>query len=174
MSKKIYKEKQSFLRPARLRLIIIAMVLLLTGIILRESLNPDYTVKLRDVVLGVAAAGFITLVVVFLVQMRMKLAISNKGVEFKMAPFHKGKRVIPWDDIKRIHVVKTPANAVWQKHYDIYMLQDKFTFTGRNGISLETKDGRTMFIGSSDVNELEKHLREACSRFGLTVTSDEG
>lgn len=171
MSKKIYREKQRFLKRADLRLIFISVLLLLSAIVLRESLKPEFKVGLRDVIIGVAAVSVLATIILFLVSMRIKLAVSNKGLEYKMTPFHKGKRIIPWEKIKNIHIIKTPSSAVWQKRYDIYLFQDKFTFTGRNGISVETHDGRGLFIGSSNVRELEKAISEACKKFDLAVIS---
>lgn len=170
MSKKIFKEKQNFF-PRNMKLWLGALSLLAIWIVVRQYLNPAFHLHMVDVIAAVGVAILAVGILWFLMQLRMKTAVSPKGIEYKMAPFHHHKRVIPWNEIKSIHVISIPRYASWQTSYNSYLLQKKFTFSGRNGISVETCDGDFIFIGSHRVNELRKAIEKAREEYQLTQCS---
>lgn len=168
MSKKIFKEKQRFF-SRNFTLTLAALCALAVWIVVRQYLNPQFHIHLVDIVAGSGVALLIVGILWFAQQLRMKTAITPKGIEYKMAPFHHNKRVIPWDEIKSIQVVSIPRYASWQSSYNNYMLQRKFTFSGRNGISVETCDGDFIFIGSHKVDELREAIERAQQKYDLSV-----
>ena len=169
MAKKIYKEKQHFLN-IRQRWLIGSAAMLTLYILIRLSLIRDLHLDFTDLLTGLLAAAVLTLSIWFLLRLRLKSAVSERGIEYKMRPFHQKKRIIPWDHIKRINIMRMPRNYSWQKRYNSYMLQRKYTFSGRNGISIETVDGEAIFLGSQQVNELQHALERARQKFNLSPT----
>lgn len=168
MAKKIYKERQYFLR-SNFRWILGAIGLMALLIVIREYLNPNFTMQFSDIIAGVLASGLLVAAAWFLLKLKIKTAISEKGIEYKMFPFHKRKHLIPWEQIRHIEVIDTPRNSSWQSNYNTYMLQRKFTFSGRRGISIELCNGEYIFLGSSRVSELSKALEKASDKFELPI-----
>lgn len=167
MSRKLYKEKQRFLNRGYLYLLLALAASLAITIVIRGGLNPDISSGQSGLLPSLVVVSLISLALSFIFTLTIKLSLTPKGIEYKMTPFHKGKRVIPWNNISSIRIVRTPSNTVWQKDYNNYMLQDKFTFTGRNGISIKTRGGRILFIGSSNIDELKDAISKACRKFDL-------
>ncbi|MDZ7846721.1 MAG: hypothetical protein U5L96_08095 [Owenweeksia sp.] len=140
--------------------------LLLAWMALRVYLNPEISVHTQDIITWFIALGVAAGIFWFLLRLRIKTAITKKGIEYKMTPFHNRKHLIIWDEISNIRVISIPRFASWQPAYNNYMLQRKFTFSGRNGISVETVDGDRIFIGSHKVKKLEKALNKARKHYG--------
>jgi len=168
MAKKLFKEKQYFLR-SDLKWIAGALGLLALLIVIREYLNPDFQMQPSDLIAGILTAGLILAAAWFLMRLKIKTTITEKGIEYKMFPFHNKKHIIPWDNIRQIRVLDIPRNSSWQDNYNSYMLQKKFTFSGRRGISVLTCDGEQIFIGSAKIEDLKNALEKATSKYDLPV-----
>ncbi len=171
MAKKIYKEKQNFL-SLNLKLALGGLSLMAIGTVVKQYLNPNYSLHTVDLISGIAVGVLLVAFVWFVLKLSIKTAITPKGIEFKMAPFHHRKRVLHWSEIKSIHMVSIPRFSSWQTSYNNYMLQKKFTFSGRNGISIETCDGEQYFIGSSNVKKLHKAIKKARDKYDFFVCED--
>ncbi len=169
MSRKIYKEKQRYLPKTSFIRILLALAFITLIIVVRVSFNPYYTFNINEIMMGFGAVGTLVLLLVFFHNLKIKLALTDQGLEYKMTPFHRSKRLLPWSSIKHIRIIETQSYDVWLKDYNNYLLQDKYTITGRNGISIETSSGRLLFIGSSNISQLEKALSRACRKLDLSA-----
>lgn len=169
MAKKIYKEKQHFV-TTDLRWVIAILSLLVIFILMRLYLSPAVDLHSSDLITGLLGVALLAGGLWFLIRLELKVAVSSRGIEYKMMPFHQKKRVIPWDNIRSIKISRTPRHHSWQRGYNSYMLQKKFTFSGRNGISIETTDGQVIFLGSGRVSKLQKALQKANEKFNLETT----
>lgn len=166
MAKKVFKEKQQFFSFKPIW-VIGSFVLLLGIALLHLYYSPSFKVQAQDLFLGAIALMLCLAFIWFLMHLSLKTSISEKGIEYKMMPFHQSKRIIPWDEISFIRIVSIPRLASWQKSYNHYLLQKKFTFSGRNGMSVETSWGERIFIGSGKVDELQKALKKAIKHYKL-------
>jgi len=169
MAKKIFKEKQHFFSLS-FKWVLVGIALLVISVTIRPYFNPSLKLQFYDIVTGLIGIAVSLTLIWFLFHLSLKTAITKKGIEYKMAPFHNHKRIIYWDEIKFIRIVSIPRLNSWQKSYNNYLLQKKFTFSGRNGMSVETTWGERIFIGSGKVDELRKAINKATQRYKLIET----
>ena len=94
-----------------------------------------------------------------LLQLKFKVSISETRIKYKMFPLHYKPQRITWDEIESCEIVKTPYYAQWHGA-NISYNQSWFSLTGRNGLSIRTKDGRSLFIGCKDMDGLTKYFAE--------------
>ncbi|WP_421750994.1 hypothetical protein [Croceimicrobium sp.] len=166
MANKVFKEKQQYL-SIKSKWIVSSILLLLCIVLLRLYLSPSIKFQAMDLLPGAIAVVLCLALIWFLSHLRLKTSISKKGIEYKMMPFHHSKRIIHWDEISFIRIVSFPRLSSWQKSYNHYLLQKKFTFSGRNGMSVETSWGERIFIGSGKVDELRKAIKKAVKHYKL-------
>lgn len=156
MANKLHKEKQRFNDK-------IVMGLLGTGIVglLFAAVNSLVTDPVNYLRAGVfflvalALGGWLY----WLVKLQLRVKISDKSIKFRMAPFHTTDRKIKWKEVKDCTIVKTPKIAQWHGANISYGPESSFSLSGRNGLSVTTKDGRKYFIGCRDVDGLQKAMR---------------
>ena len=162
MSKKIFKEKQGFRNTEVIVLISILMlgitykfiqVLILSG----AEFN---TIQVTCLVLIISLGVFLR----FLLKMKLSLSVSEKNLKFKMTPIHSGKQKVCWDDVQSCEIIETPLTAQWLGGNINFNHEKRYTFCGRNGVRLTTKDGQEYFIGSRRLGELKKAIEKAFSR----------
>lgn len=157
MSKKIFKEEQRF-RAYDLVALLISVMLALMIILIREfhRLN-EYGYAILFATLAVI--GSLAYAIYYLFTLELKTTISDKSISFKIKNWHTKQHNIDLEQIEDCSLVKTPF--ITQLHgANIPCHNEQFySFSGRNGVSLTTKDGHHYFIGSRRLNELEQALR---------------
>ena len=87
-------------------------------------------------------------------QMRFKVSVNEKRIKYKLFPIHKKAQRITWDEVESCQIVKTSAAAQWHGGNVRFSGESWFSLNGRNGLSIETKDGRRIFIGCKDIDSL--------------------
>lgn len=96
-------------------------------------------------------------------RLELKVSINDRRIKFKMSPFHQKSKRINWDEVASCKVVKTPLAAQWHGS-NLHLLDEHwFSLSGRNGLSLLTRDGQSYFIGCKDVDGLAHFLRKLAS-----------
>ena len=167
MAKKLYREKQVFLSRYAFGTCILLLAIIMFVIISRLWYSNEFELSEFQILLLVAALGFILSFLIFLLSLKIKFAITSKGLEYKMTPFHRHKRQIAWCNIKRIRFIQSRQSMEYIRDCNNLMLQNKYTFTGTRGLSIETHSGNQLFIGSSNFKDLERALSKAIIAYDL-------
>ncbi len=153
MATKIYKEKQRFSN----RLIYVS-ILALFGLSLARMVHEMMQNGFQNTYIILTCALIcIGLAVLFwyYYNLRLKVAISDHHISFKMKPLHLTKQRIAWDDIKTVEVIKTPEIDQWQGGNITFNHETRFSVNGRNGLHIITKAGKEFFIGFRDITALK-------------------
>jgi hypothetical protein len=155
MKNQIFQEKQRFNDKLLYGLLGVGVAASLAGF--AQSLSG------AEVSLSHAAAylGLILLLGGYgwwLSRLRLKVEVTDRYIKFKMSPFHAKARKIAWEDVVACEVVKTPRAALWHGGNIRFSGEANYSLTGRNGLSIITRDGQHFFIGCRDVDELSASL----------------
>ena len=159
MSKKLYREEQSFTSYEAivlLGLLLIAFFALFVKEIMHQ--NNDYFIGEILYSSICLATGF---GIYYLLKLRLKTKLSEKKLTFQMKPWHSKKQKIKLENVVDCTIVKTPLLAQWQGGNISFGKETTFSLSGRNGMSIKTKDGHQYFIGSKNLTELEIAIKEA-------------
>ena len=151
MSNKIFKEKQRF----RSVEVIALLALLIVGICYKSIQEMIVTGEFFSVtqLLYIGSVILTGLTIRFLLNMRLKTAISEKEIQFKLAPFHNEKKRIRWKDVASCKIVKTPLAAQYHGNNITFNNEKRFSFSGRNGVLLKTNEGDRYFIGTRKLDQ---------------------
>lgn len=96
----------------------------------------------------------------YLIRFKLKTAISTKNISVKMSPWQLKKKKIKLKDIESYQIVTVSAWAQWHGANISFGSEQYYSFTGRNGILINTKDGEQYFIGSRRLDEFSAALKE--------------
>ena len=159
MAKKVFKEKQNFrnLEIIGAGVLIIALVLQKFVRELFLAQNEAYFEELTCIVLVVAIGACLW----YALRFKLATTITKNGIRFKMVPIHSQKRKINWEEIESCQIEKTPVNAQYHGANITFNREKFFSFSGRNGVRVKTKDGRCYFIGSRKPDELKNAIEKS-------------
>ncbi len=157
MANKLYKEKQRFNDKVAVVLLGTCIVGLLYATV--DSLMADpanYSRAGLFFAVALALGGWLY----WLVKLQLRVKISDKSIRFRMmTPFQSISRKIKWKEVQDCTIVTTPTLAQWHGGNISYGSESSFSLSGRNGLSVTTKDGQKYFIGSRDVDGLQKAMQ---------------
>ena len=156
MAKVIFQETQKYQN----KLVLILLSLLSVAILVKSVLNlfepqPDVLVSIILVLLVFIIIAFLW----WLNQLKLKVAITEKNVKFKLSPLHAKKHSILWKEIEKCEIVTTSEAAQWSGRNITYNHEKRYSLTGRNGLAIKTKKGRFFFIGCKNLSQLELALK---------------
>lgn len=163
MAKTIFKEKQHLL-TYDFRWLFFAFIGLIGYIIIHLYLVRHLDLQAGEIAAGLGCIAFISGLIWLITHLSLRTTITKKGIAYKLKPLHSSKRLIAWTDIKSIQVVTHTKFSSWQNAYTNYYTHKKFTFNGHNGICVETHNGERIFIGSNNVEDLQKAMEEAIEK----------
>ncbi len=155
MKEQKFKEKQRF----RDRLLFI---------LLWAGLGGALFGLLRSFVVGHAGQALAYGLIVFLLaawlwwlhQLKLKVSVNGERIKYKLSPLHSKSRKIPWEEVASCQLVKTPRSASWHGSNVHFGNMKWFSLSGKNGMRITTRDGRQLFIGCSDVDQLAETLEK--------------
>ena len=96
--------------------------------------------------------------------LRMKTSITEKNITVKISPFHAKKHKIKLKDVESCAVVRTPAAAKWHGTNLSFSQEKYYSFSGRNGLRISTKNGETYFVGSRRLDDMERTVRQVMDK----------
>lgn len=158
MAKKLFKEKQSARNTDVIVLVSILMLATLYGIgkeLFAAQIDP---MRVSVAFLVFAGLGF---GLSCLIKARINTSISKKNIAVDYSFWTSRKHKIKLNDVESCAVVKSPKVNQWHGDNLARGNEHFFSFSGRNGLRLRTKDGRKFFIGTNRVDEMENAIREA-------------
>lgn len=162
MARKIFNEKQRIKDPLLLGAFI-ALLLYSLFLFGRELVLNGFTNATPIFLLGCAIL-VIGIGLWILVRLQLNVAVTRKGIIFKMSPLHNKKKRLKWDEIEEVEVIETPKMADMHGGNMKFWYEKKFTLSGRNGISVITKDGERFFIGTRETASLKRSIKKALDK----------
>ena len=112
----------------------------------------------------IALAGMIWLGWI-LTTIELKLSVNQKNLKFKFhSPIHNKAKKIPLDNIKYCQIIKTPLAVQWHGGNISFNRHASYTFQGRNGVYIETKDDAAYFIGCKNLDNLQVVLKKVLTK----------
>ena len=157
MANVVFKEKVKFddkVVLASIAIIIFAILFSLVKALLASTWEP----------VGVASLvlfGMVFMVLFYLlIQLNLKLTVSDKEIKFKMPPFFEKSHKIAWEDMVSCRIVESPNMSLWHGSNVRFADTLWYSLTGRNGLLIETRDGKKYFVGCKNVKNLKKSLRK--------------
>lgn len=160
MTKVFFKEEQRFRRWD-----VLGLVLFLTTWVAYHLVTQGLFSQKTDMAYAMTGLLILTVlisVLIILLNLRLKIRISEKGINFQYFPLHYKRHKICWDDIECCEIVETPLSAAlsgWA--ISIGHGEQVFSMGGRKGLHLQLKNGEEVFIGVNDLESLRQAMREA-------------
>lgn len=152
-----FKDRQHFNDRVVFAFICLAILATFGGLV-KTLWTGEATLMTSLIYLGVilALGGWLW----WLRHLELKVSIDRKRIKYKMAPWHSKSKRIAWKEVASCKVVKTPLAAQWHGSNIHFCRENWFSLSGRNGLSLLTRDGEQYFIGCRDVEGLADFLKE--------------
>lgn len=157
MKNVLFKEKQRYTDKVNLTILGLIVLGAFIGAI-NALIQPEKNYAIA-IFLFVTTLSF-SLLIWWLTKLKLKVVINDKYIQFKLSPIHGKKRTIPWEDIDKCDIIKTPPAAQWSGGNITYNHEKRISLTGRNGLAIRTKKGEHYFIGCKNIEELRKALEE--------------
>ncbi len=158
MSKALFKEKHCY--GNKIVLIALVAIGLLTSIRALSFLVNGETSHYYDCIFLFTITLVIICAVWWLTRLKLKVAIGDKNIKFKMSPRHVKKRSIPWEEVEKCEIVKTSEAAQWSGRNITFHREKRFSLTGRNGLAIKTRNGECYFIGCKNIAKLRQTLNQ--------------
>lgn len=151
MKNNIFKERQSF--DDKIVFIFLGAILIGSVIGLFQSLTSASSnlTNIMAYLTVIALSGFLFW---WLKRLKIKVSINDKRIKYKLYPIHKKAQRILWEEVEGCEIVKTPPAAQWLGSNIRFSRESWFSLSGRNGLSIEMKDGKRYFIGCKNVDNL--------------------
>lgn len=155
MKKVLFKERQQSRSKDEIAIVFFFLALSILALGKEIIYWNGFNIKLLLCVILIAMLSFWLQV---LITMKLKVSISEKAIKFKLNSFQSKSQKIKWKHIDELSIVRTPLFTQWHGGNITFDSSRKFTLSGRNGVSLTTKDGESYFIGSRKLDELENAI----------------
>lgn len=155
MNRRVFKYSEKFKDTVVYAILGAFVILCLAGIISSVMVGQVQLEKIGVylLVIGVAIGAF-----VWFRKLELNVEVTDEMVSFQMLPLHKSAHRILWKDVVSCDVIKTPKYAQWHGSNLNFGNPRWFSLSGKNGLSIVTKDGKTFFIGCNDVALLSEFL----------------
>jgi hypothetical protein len=75
-----------------------------------------------------------------------------------MSPLPVTKRSIFWEEVEQCKIVTTSEAAQWSGGNITFNHEKRYSFNGRNGLSITTKNGDHFFVGCKNLKNLKHAL----------------
>ncbi len=171
MAQLVYSEKQQFLSKKSFYLALALELLLVLEITYQISANPNLRLSTSVLFLLGSSLFILTAILWFLQELSLKIKITNKGLSFKMAPFHLKQRKLKWQQIADYKIVSDPNLLSWSTDIENSWQEKKFTLNARHGIALTTVQGQHLFIGSSNLQALKEAIESGVAKYKAKLAS---
>ncbi len=162
MAKILFKEKQQFKNIE----IIGLFAFLMLGVVYKmvaELLQPseNFGLILTSAIVMLVIFGF---TLKYLLALRLKTKVNSKHISFSMPPLKKSKEKIKWKDVASCKIIQTPLTAQWHGGNISFNHERRYSFNGRNGVQITTKNGTEYFIGSKNLPSLKAAVSKAIDK----------
>jgi len=157
MGRVYYKESVQLSARKFWRFIPVFMgLMILSEMIMNDNVHLNLT-SIVSVVALITATGVLSYLINSL---QLKVKITSKGIQYKMMPFFKKKRIILWDEIASCSIVESPRVSSADRRILVNFMERKITLTGNNGLSILTYSGERYLIGSKQPRKINRALKK--------------
>ncbi len=157
MATQLYKEKQHFRDIPTF--FVLGLILILT-LYASWKMLTDVENQYWNLLISFAMVAVWAFCIWLLVRLTLKIVVTDKKIKYKMKPIQKKKKSISWDEIESYELVETPKAAQWCGANITFLDEKRISLNGRNGLFIETKDGKNYFIGFNDTEALKDCLEK--------------
>jgi hypothetical protein len=120
-----------------------------------------------EIVLVVGAILLSDVLVVLLVKtMRLELAISKKGLHYKMTIMAGKTRFINWAEVEGLHIRKSPATG-YGKHYK-FRYGEVYSLNRKKGVEISLKSGKKKYFSLKDADEFIRTIKNLDLKLPIT------
>lgn len=165
MAHKIYREKQYYLSKIYFKIALAVVGLLAIAIVARLLFDPQLSLEPMLAITLIMAFVFLSGLLWFLHRLSLSITVSEKGINFKMKPFHTKKHKLRWQELKECKLIEDPYLMTWNTKRGTSWREKKFTFHGRTGLSITTQSGEKIFIGSKNLPKLKKAIDQGFAKY---------
>ncbi len=161
---RIFKEEQRFTQP--LIIVVLGMsFLVVMGLVLQEYFKENSTMKLSELLLVIGLYILFTVPIFFF---KLYSRIDEKGIHYRLFPFHGKMRTIAWNEVRSAYVRKYDAiseyggwgiKGFFRKHGKAVNVK------GDIGIQLELKNSKKILIGTQKETEAKQVLENYSYKF---------
>lgn len=156
----LFKEEQYF-KHSKIGKIALAFVGVIFSIILIGLMvsKPESNKKLI-LAIAVCFASAIPFVLIFLL-VKLKVRIDDRDIRYKYAPFVINEKTIKWTEVAEFRVREySPLKEFggWGYRRNIFTKKTCLNISGKIGLELKLKNGRTLMIGTQKRSELESFI----------------
>jgi hypothetical protein len=159
MSKRLFKEEQTYQSTDVLFTIGLIAAMLVWNAIHHLSIGAtrNLWVALASIAIALGLGAWMW----YLTRTRLATKITTKKITTRMNALRPQKVQIPIADIASCEVVETSLAAQWTGGNISFEHEQVLSVNGRNGLAIETHDGRRFFLGSSNVEALKQAVQRA-------------
>ncbi len=102
----------------------------------------------------------------YLLNVRMRFAITEKSINYQYFPLHYKKQKIKIEDVDYCAVVDNPSLPSTMNGSNLsFATQEKmFSVCGRKGLDIRLKNGDRVFLGSKNAKELQSAITKCIDR----------
>ncbi len=111
--------------------------------------------------IGIVAAAIIfsdLFIIVLFKSMKLELAITKKGLHYKMVPMAGKQAMVEWDSVIAMSIKKSPARGYGKKVK--YKYGELYTMNMKHGLELTLQNGKKKFFSLKDADEFKKAFRK--------------
>ena len=157
MANLLYKEKQHFRDIPTF--LVLGLMFILT-LYASWKMLADFENQFWSFLISFAMALIWAFCIWLLIRLTLKVVVTDKKIKYKMKPIQKRKKSISWDEIENYELVETSKVAQWSGANVTFLDEKNIHLNGRNGLCIETKDGKNYFIGFNDTEALKDCLEK--------------
>jgi len=159
MAKKLFKENQQF-KGWEIIALVTSLMFGVAYKLVTELIQPSESFWLT-IGLSIGILTAMGIVLNYLLKLRLKIKVNNKHISVSMPPLQREKEKIKWEDVTACEVIKTPLLAQWHGGNINFNHEKRYSFNGRNGVHIATKNGRNYIIGSKKPDALKNAILKA-------------
>lgn len=104
--------------------------------------------------------GIVLVVSLLFMSLKIDLRVDPEGIQLKFPPFVNKPKHIRWNELNKAHVrMSSPIREFGGWGYRMRYKKRAYTLYGKWGLEIEYKDGKSLFIGVQDHNELNQVMQ---------------
>ncbi len=96
----------------------------------------------------------------WLKSIKLNVSINDKRIKFKFSPIDVKSNRIYWKDVKHCKLMKTNYASSWLGNNVHTTREHWYSLNGKNGLLVETKNGKNYFIGCRNIEDLSKTINK--------------
>lgn len=161
MRDRLFEEKQVF--KGTDLLIVSTLSMALISLAFWQNLSSSNWVELPMQSIAVFILLLIVVGIWFssLLRMKQRNVITRKHLICKIKRWQKHKRKVSLNNISQVSIIESSLAAQWGGRNLTYSDEEFWSINGRNGLSISTKDGQQIFIGSQRPHQMAQALKNA-------------